>query len=290
MFSAGRTGKVGRSQIVVAIKVLVVWFFLARAILVVGVANGIEESTLWTVDIMLFVLTALYVLVRESVTDGLSSKLLGFGVLLIVGGIGVFASLPRSLGLKDMVQQPISGIGSLPTLTDGDDAAIVDMRPVEHLARASRLIFDNATIESIGLARRHLLKIPPTAREYSSGLALQKAADLRMEQLQFKDSRATRNTGASTQGIEVIGIERTPEGWMITLRNTTNNRLANIKYEMDCFDSGGWRVDSRNQATALDKVMMPHETMTVDFGFDVVPRNTVYASFNVLSWETAKTR
>lgn len=288
MFTAGRAGKAGHSQIVVSIKVLVVWFFLARAILVVGVANGIAESSLWTVDIMLFTLTALYVLVRESVTDGLSAKLLAFAMVLTAGGIGIFASLPRNLGLKDMVQQPIPGIGSLPTLMDGDDTAAIDMRPVEHLARATRLIFDNPTIESIALARRHLLKIPPTAREYPSGVALQKAADVRMEQLQFKDSRATRSSGASSQAIEVIGSERTPEGWMITLRNTSNNRIGNITYELDCFDSGGWRTASRTQATALEKVMTPHETMAINFGLDVVPQSTVYASFKVVSSDVVK--
>src|SRR4030095_3365810 len=103
MFSAGNTGKVGRSQIVVAVKVLVIWFFLARAILVVGVANGINESTLWTLDVMFFSLTAVYVLVREGVTGSLSRKLLGFAALLTVGGIAVFASLPRNLHLKDVV-------------------------------------------------------------------------------------------------------------------------------------------------------------------------------------------
>jgi hypothetical protein len=255
------------------------------------VANGINESTLWTLDVMFFSLTALYVLVREGVTDGLSPKLLGFAALLTVGGIAVFASLPRNLHLKDVVRQSIPGVSALPGLVDGDDSTVVDMRPVEHLARASRLIFDSPTMESLQLARRHIARIPTTVREYPSGLALQKAADVRMEQLQFKDSRVARNSvPAAPQAIEVIGTERTDEGWVITLRNTTNNRIGNIAYEMYCFNSGGWRVDVKQQAATLEKVMTPHETMTVDFGFDVVPRDTAYAAFKVVSWETAKTR
>ena len=164
MFTAGRPGKAGHSQIIVAIKVIVVWFFLARAILVVGVANGIPETTLWTLDIAFFALTALYVLVRESVNDGLSPKLLAFASLLTIGGAGIFTSLPRNLHLKDVVQQPLPGIGSVQSFIDGsDDKTFIDMTPVEHLARASKhlIITTERLVETSEIRRTpELTQIP----------------------------------------------------------------------------------------------------------------------------------
>jgi hypothetical protein len=74
MFSTGNRGGSGRTPIIAAVKVLVVWFFLARAILVIGISNKIPENTVWTLDILLFVTTAMYVFVRESIAEGLSGQ------------------------------------------------------------------------------------------------------------------------------------------------------------------------------------------------------------------------
>src|SRR4030095_1926109 len=161
MFTTGNRGGAGRSEFIVAVKVLVVWFFLARAILVIGISNGIPGPTIWALDILFFVLTALYVFVRESVSQGLSVRMFVFAVMLGAGGVGIFSSLPRNLHLKEMAKQQFPLIGSIHTLMgDDDEKALIDMRPFEHLARASKLIFTNATIESLTQARRHLRRIP----------------------------------------------------------------------------------------------------------------------------------
>ena len=180
MLTTGNRGGAGRSEFVVAIKVLVVWFFLARALLVIGISHGIPNTTVWALDILFFVLTALYVFVRESVSQGLSVRMFVFAVMLAAGGVGIFSSLPRNLHLKEMAKQQFPLIGSLHSLMgDDDEKALIDMRPFEHLARASKLIFSNPTIESLTQARRHLRRIPITAVEFPSAQQLLKAADLR---------------------------------------------------------------------------------------------------------------
>jgi hypothetical protein len=285
MFSTGNRGGSGRTPIIAAVKVLVVWFFLARAILVIGISNKIPENTVWTLDILLFVTTAMYVFVRESIAEGLSVKMFVFAVLLGAGGVGIFSSLPRNMRLKEMVKQQLPLIGSLHDLMGDDDSDVIDMRPVEHLARASKLIFNNPTIESLLQARRHLGRIPTTAVEFPSAQSLMKAADLRKREIEIRNG--TDNKSKDSQTVEVVEMERTPKGWLVTVRNKTATPVGHLQYEIAAFNAGGWQINLDHQLPISEKVIRSDETWTFTIGPEMVPREAAYVSVQILSWKEA---
>jgi hypothetical protein len=294
MLTTGNRGGTGRSEFVVAIKVLVVWFFLARALLVIGISNGIPDTTVWALDILFFVLTALYVFVRESVSQGLSVRMFVFAVMLGAGGVGIFSSLPRNLHLKEMAKQQFPLIGSLHTLMgDDDEKALIDMRPFEHLAKASKLIFANATSESLTQARRHLRRIPTTAVEFPSAQQLLKAADLRAKVIELRSAGAKDASGvkdASQQAnapatVEIVEVERNSKGWRVTVRNTTSTSVGHLQYEVTCFNSGGWQINLDHQLPVSENVIRPDQSMTFNIGPDMVPRDAAYVSVQIVSWK-----
>ena len=279
-------GRASRSPVIVSIKVLVVWFFLARAIFVVGATYGIASASLWTIDIALFALTGVYVMVRESVSEGMGTSILVYLILLPAGGFGIFTSLPRNV--KEMVQEPKGVFESFQTVFDKDQRAFVGMPPIEHLARASKLIFENPiTEESLALARRHLRRIPSTAVEYPSAQALMKVADLRSLELQGS-KRGTNEPIDTGQAVEVIGSERTAKGWKVTVRNNTARSIRNVRYEMYCFNSGGWQIELDRQRPPINHVIPANKTWSIDVDLDDVPPETVNASFSILSWKVSE--
>jgi hypothetical protein len=277
-------GRVSRSPVIVSIKVLVVWFFLARAIFVVGAAYGVVQGTLWTLDIVLFALTVVYVMVRESVSEGgMSTSVLIYLLLLPAGGFGIFSSLPRNI--KEMVHEPKGILENFQIMFDADQKVFVGMPPIEHLSRASKLIFENPiTEESLALARRHLHRIPSNAVEFPSAQALLKVADLRS--LELQGSKRDKNDPAITgQAVEVIGNERTPKGWSVTVRNNTARSIRNVRYEMYCFNSEGWQIEVDRQRPPLEHVIPANKSWTFNIGLDEVPSETVNASFSIMSWK-----
>jgi len=272
--------------VIVSIKVLVIWFFLARAIFVVGASYGVPPASLWTTDIAFFGLTVLYVMVRESVNEGMSASVLIYLLLLPAGGFGIFASLPRNI--KEMVQEPKGVFESFQTVFDSDQRALVGMPPIEHLARASKLIFENPiTEQSLALARRHLRRIPSTAVEFPSAQALLKVADLRS--LELQGSKLGNEESIDTgQAVEVIGNERTEKGWKVTVRNNTARSIQGVRYEMYCFNSEGWQIELDRQRPPLTHVIPSNKSWTFIVDRDGVPPETVNASFSILSWKVSE--
>jgi hypothetical protein len=286
MLTTGNRGGTGRSEFVVAIKVLVVWFFLARALLVIGISNGIPDTTVWALDILFFVLTAIYVFVRESVSQGLSVRMFVFAVMLAAGGVGIFSSLPRNLHLKEMAKQQFPLIGSLHTMMgDDDEKALIDMRPFEHLAKASKLIFANATIESLTQARRHLRRIPTTAVEFPSAQQLLKAADLRAKLIEFRSAGVKDASPQDNSTVEIVEVERNSKGWRVTVRNTTSTSVGHLQYEVTCFNSGGWQINLDHPLPVSENVIRPDQSMTFNIGPDMVPRDAAYVSVQIVSWK-----
>jgi hypothetical protein len=283
MFATGNRAA-GRSPIIVAVKVLVVWFFLARAILVIGISNKIPEQTVWTLDIMFFVATAMYVFVRESVSEGLSVKMFVFAVLLAAGGVGIFSSLPRNIHLKGMAKDQ-TFFGSLHSLMGDNDREpnLIDMRPVEHLARASKLIFTNPTIESLFRARQHLQHIPKTAVEFPSAQSLLKAAELRRKEIELRN--ADDNESARNQTVEIVGIERSSKGWRISVRNGTSTSVGSLQYAVTCFNGGGWQIKLDSQLPVTARVIRPDETWTFTIGNEMVPRDAAYVSVEIVTYK-----
>jgi hypothetical protein len=286
MFATGNRAASGRSPIIAAVKVLVVWFFLARAILVIGLSNKIPEKTVWTLDIMFFVLTGMYVFVRESVAEGLSIKMFVMVVLLTAGGVGIFSSLPRNLLVKEMAkdnQFPL--IGSLHALIGDDDREFINMRPIEHLARATKLIFDNPSIESLFQARRHLQSIPKTSVEFPSAQELLKVADLRMKEVRLRIAADNDQTADDSQTVEIVGMERVSKGWRISVHNGTAVPVGKLQYEVKCFNGGGWQIKLDNQLPVSERVIRSDETWSFTIGSETVPRDTAYVYVQIVSYK-----
>jgi hypothetical protein len=159
------------SPVFVAARILLVWFFVARAILYLGVAGSTDQTTLWRAALVLFILTAFYFVVRAVLSPGGWRDCFLLALFLSVGGLGLFQTLPQDLKpVHPRFASTMQGSGDNPR--SSGQSSDTPFTASQRLEIANKLIFGNATAGSIRQARSQLSQIAPTSAEYPSAQAL----------------------------------------------------------------------------------------------------------------------
>jgi hypothetical protein len=281
-----------------AVKVLLIWFFVSRAIFVVGVANKIPPANVLAIDALLFGVTALYVCVRETISEGITGGLF-VAVMLTAGGVGIFSTLTQNPSFKSVSRKPTGAFDTFYALFDQDQKTFSSMAPVQHLAQASRLIFDNPTRDSLAQARKHLRAIPKLALEYASAQSLMKAADAREHLIEVKNIKLKPSvprastpapSAASSTPVEVIDTERTNDGWRVTVRNNTSAAIRHIRLDTTCFTGQGWQIEFDGNESELEGTLASKGTFTFIIDDNLMPPNATYALFEIVGFEPVKSR
>jgi hypothetical protein len=286
----------GPSQVMTAVKVLLIWFFVSRAIFVVGVANKIPPANVLAIDALLFGVTALYVCVRETISEGINGGLF-VAVMLTAGGVGIFSTLTQNPSFKNVSRKPTGAFDTFYALFDQDQKTFSSMAPVQHLSQASRLIFENPTRDSLAQARKHLRAIPTLALEYASAQSLMKAADAREHLIEVKSvklkpsmPRAATPAAPSSTPVEVIDTDRTKDGWRVTVRNNTTAAIRHIRLDTTCFTGQGWQIEFDGNESELEGTLPSKGTFTFTIDDNLMPPNASYALFEIVGFEPVKSR
>ena len=262
------------------VKIALIWFLCGYAASRVAVTFGSSPVPIVQIATAAFALHSASLWFRTALSDGVSPRLrLGGVACLIIAGL-MFFSL-HQINLHNY------GFGTLtPQLDPSDEsgAAFKALRPIEHLAAATKLVFEDQNQKALVQARRHLSSIPNTAEEYGSAEALRRVVESRSNELLSENQR-----GLIALPIQVIARDRTSDGLRLVLRNNGKRAVTRIKYRLAYFRIlDGWYVPP-DKHSEIAQTIPPNETRTVQISDDLVRRGVLYAFFDLISWQASPT-
>jgi len=263
------------------VKVTGFWCVFAQSALLLTYMLGISPVRFFYIAAAGFGLQSIFVLLEGLFADGFSWKLFFSAAVCFALGMGIFSPLP--LLKVDYAAGPawlFRGVAGW--REDGKtNAQSLQAEPVNQLAAAARLIFENETQESLVEGRRRLLSIPQPAAEYKSAQALLRVAESRLNEPRFQ-----KDVGAKKKApIESITSEQTEHGLRVTLQNNGNKSVGNIRYRVSYFRAvDGWHLEPDKESVII-KEIPPHQTRTFELSDKNIVKGLIYGSFAVVNWK-----
>jgi hypothetical protein len=250
-------------------------FLFAQISWIVGPNN---PSSIWFVYIAIaaFAGYGMSLVFASFLASGLSSKV----------WVLIAASLILSVGIRSTML-PILSHGGL-----AEDGTYLKIRefakehlfraqalvPEEELRAGAQLVFGKESPESLQEARKHLVLIPESSPSYKSAQALLNIVQHRLDQTTVRN-RVNRNPVA----IDVMAVEQSEHGLLVTLQNNTCQKLRNIRYRVSYFrTTDGTQIQPDLEST-IGKPLPARTKQTFDLSNDSA--KDVYRSFTLIRWD-----
>ena len=266
------------------IKLAVLWFLALHIGTILANSAGLSSEVFPLLAVGGFLIHSLlslcFVVGEES-----SSRVLVVVLLCVVVGSAMFASRPltedmTTFNAGDAIAEAASYVfGDL----SGTNRAFYRMAPVEHLAAAAQLVFEDDSTESAATAQRHLRAITAGSPQYPAARRLLDVARSKAEELE----RASKPS-ARMPVVQVLRRELKDGSLHITLRNNGKNPVKNIAYDVLYFRLGTGELIGDGVRSRIAKVLNPRETWTVE-----VPASAAgpaHAAFSLVNWEVQTAR
>ena len=264
------------------IKISLFWFLCGRVASRLAFSFGLSSVPFIYIATAAFALYAASLWFRTALTDGVGTRLRFGAVAGLLIGILIFGSL-RQTNLHQSASLLVSKDSTVGT-NGTADKFFKAMRPIEHLAEATRLVFESHQQVALAEARRHLASIPRTAQEYPSAEALGEIIEKRSNEL---SGDIVRDFVAHP--IQVIARARTTDGLRLVLRNNGKRSVTRITYRLSYFRAAdGWYLPPDRQSEIAEQIR-PNETRTIEISDNLLKRGSFYASFDLESWQLSPT-
>jgi hypothetical protein len=262
------------------IKISLFWFLCGRFASRLAVTFGLPPVPFIYIATAAFALYAASLWFRTALSDGVDTRLRFGAVAGLLIGILIFASL-RQINVHPSLSLLMT---EHPTNATVEGSSFRAMRPIEHLAEATRLVFESHQQAALAEARRHLASIQTTSPEYPSAEALKRIIEKRSDEW---SGDAGRDFVA--RPIEVVARARTSDGLRLVLRNNGKRSVMRIRYRLSYFRAAdGWYLPPDRQSEIAAQIR-PSETRTVDISDNLLKRGSFYASFDLESWQLSPT-
>ena len=250
-------------------KLALFWFLFAQAVFVVAPRVGLPASAFVYVAVAAFAMQAIGVLLTSLMAYGISWRLCFLAVACVLIGIAINSTFSAIVSFGADSSAWIFGkiatfAGSGPPHIEVEPVASV---PAKGQAETTpKVVFGNHTQKSKEETRQH------------GSIAATSA----------QNQRANHVDVDPQDPIDIVACERTANGLRVTLRNTGDRNVRNIRYRVSYHATAeGNQIRPADEALITD-VIPARTARTFELKNDSV-NGKVYTSFTLLAWEAAPT-
>jgi hypothetical protein len=261
------------------IKIAAFWFILLHVSTIVLNSAGVSSKFLPHYAVGGFAIHSLLG-IFSLMTAGSLSRFLLVILACLIGGFGIFGSgaITRAMNIADTRDFLADATTDLAGTLTGANRAFRRMSPVEHLAEAAKLIFEEESTESLELAQRHLRNITAGTPQYPGARRLLEVARNQAEEFENANKPA-----GDAPVIQILRRERKNDALVITLRNNGKKPVRNIAYHISYFEARTGEPVGDDMQSRISNVLNPQETRTFEVPTSVA--GTARAAFSLVGWE-----
>jgi hypothetical protein len=246
-------------------KLALFWFLFGQAVFVVAPRVGLPAAPFVYVAVAAFAMQAIGVLLTSLMAYGFSWRLCSLAVACLLIGIAITSTLSDivSFGTDSsawIFQRVADLAGSGPPHIEVQP---LDSMPAKGQAETiPRLVFGNQTQKSKEETGRHGSIADPSSHHQTANSVDVDAQD----------------------PIDIVACEQTAHGLRVTLRNTGDRSVRNIRYRMSYHaNAEGKQVRPSDEALITEEIPAG-TTRTFELRNDSV-NGKVYTAFTLLAWE-----
>jgi hypothetical protein len=248
-------------------KLAIFWFLFAQAVFIVTPKVGLPASPFVYVAVAAFALQAIGMLLTSLMAYGLSWRLCFLTVACLLIGIAITSTFSDIVSFgADSSAWIFQRVADLA----GSGPPHIEMPPLDSMAAKDqvettpRLVFGNPTQKSKEETQRHSSIADPTPRHQTGNHVDVDAQD----------------------PIDIVACEQIAHGLRVTLRNTGDLSVRNIRYRMSYHATAeGKQIRPADEALITAEIPAG-TTKTFELRNDSV-NGKVYTAFTLLAWEAA---